>query len=409
MQFKLTFEPMAAARKARGLVSISYIVEADTRVKAELMAVENLESEGYARNDFKRAIKCFEVEPETAPEPEPDEAELPAAAVADKSDSNQEAANDTWDSWDDFDLAPIANAAPVWTIESLNARLEQLRPGEILIIDNLSDEIYHGSIGVSCSKIKLFLECPQKYHAKYNLGICRETEKAYFDFGKAAHCALLEPWRLNEFFIRQPDEIKVRNGNKWAECKAAAEAAGQTVLTANQWDDVQIILNAEKPKALRELITGGICERSIFKRDQETGLVIKVRPDYTIGRLITDLKTCADGEPSTFSRNAKKLGYHIQDAMYSDVAGAEMFVFLAIESSSPFVVTAPIVMDADAKRLGYLQYRKGLRGIKQCIDTGVWPPYTTDHVSVSLSQWEKQQLEYLEAELMNLEHKDDAA
>jgi hypothetical protein len=70
MQFKLTFEPMAAARKARGLVSISYIVEADTRVKAELMAIANLESEGYVRTDFKRAIKCTEVAPEPLPEPD---------------------------------------------------------------------------------------------------------------------------------------------------------------------------------------------------------------------------------------------------------------------------------------------------------------------------------------------------
>jgi hypothetical protein len=70
MQFKLTFDPMAAARKARGLVSISYTVEADTRVKAELMAVENLESEGYSRTDFKRTIKCTEVSPETAPDPD---------------------------------------------------------------------------------------------------------------------------------------------------------------------------------------------------------------------------------------------------------------------------------------------------------------------------------------------------
>ncbi|WP_413734308.1 PD-(D/E)XK nuclease-like domain-containing protein [Shewanella sp. BJSY2023SW005] len=401
MQFKLTFEPMAAARKARGLVSISYIVEADTRVKAELMAIANLESEGYVRTDFKRAIKCTEVAPEPAPEPQPDETELPAAAVADKSNVDQEAAND-----DDPFAAFVVN----WTIESLNDRLEHLAPGERLVIDGLPDDIYHGSNGISCSKLKLFLECPQKYKAKYIDGMIPDAEKSYFDFGKAAHCMVLEPWAFSERYICQPDEIKVRRGKAWDDVKAQADNGGQVVLTRQQWEDMPLLRQSlESNKTALALSTGGVSERSIFKRDEETGLIIKCRPDYTIGGLIVDLKTSDTAEPRFFGAKAKRLGYHIQDAMYSDISECNEFCFFVIESARPFVITAPVIMDDKTKRLGYLKYRKALREIKQCMSTGEWPAYTDETTYVELNSWEQSELDDLEAQFDGVNAYGDAA
>lgn len=410
--FKMTFNPMASAPK--GTCSITYCIEVDSLAAAERQAEANLAAEGYNRKHFRRNIESHCTLAEiVASEP----------VKADKCDGNHDGKScDDPQCWNDDlidhdkglyadaltpepaalveDDDPFAAFAPKpWTIETLNARLEQLAPGERLIIDDLPDDIYHGAIGVSSSKLKLFIECPQKYHAKYIAKIIPDPEKAYFDFGKAVHTTFLQPWLFASSYVRQPDEIKVRRSKAWDEFKAKADANGQVVLTSDQWDDIPILRQSleSKPKA-KALTTGGVAERSIFTRDVETGLIIKCRPDYMIGSLIIDLKSDASADPRFFGAKAKKLGYHIQDALYTDVAQADEFAFLVVESSRPFVITAPVILDADVKRLGYLKYRKAMRELKRCMEHNVWPAYTDVAVTVGLNAFEAQELDALENE-----------
>jgi hypothetical protein len=401
MQFKVTFTPMASAPS--GTITITYPVEADTKAAAERAAESLLESECYSRKWFKKTAQVIEFKPKPAPEPEQEPDPEPPMVAESSYDifgdsipvdaefvPDKPAAND-----DD----PFAQFVVTWTIESLNSRLEQLLPGERLIIDGLPDDVYHGSNGISCSKLKLFLECPQKYKAKYIDGMIPDAEKSYFDFGKAAHCMVLEPWAFNERYICQPDDINVRRGNAWDAVKSSADAAGQVVLTQQQWEDMPLLRQSlEANSTALALSTGGVSERSIFMRDVETGLIIKCRPDYTIGNIIVDLKTSDTADPRFFGAKAKRLGYHIQDAMYSDIAQAEEFCFFVIESERPFVITAPVIMEPPVKRLGYLKYRKALREIKQCMDSGIWPAYTADPVYVELNGWEQSELDDLESQ-----------
>lgn len=406
--FKMTFNPMASAPK--GTCGISYSFEADGLAEAERQAEANLAAEGYNRRHFRRNIEshCTLVESQ-AVEPNAVEAVkyddlidhdkgLYADALSPEPVSSPEPAALVEDD-DPF----AAFAPPAWTIETLNARLEQLVPGERLIIDDLPDDIYHGAIGVSSSKLKLFIECPQKYYAKYIAKIIQDIEKAYYDFGKAAHTTFLQPWLFASSYVRQPDEIKVRRSKAWDEFKAKADANGQVVLTQDQWDDIPILRQSleSNPKA-KALTTGGVAERSIFTRDVETGLIIKCRPDYMIGKLIIDLKSDASADPRFFGPKAKKLGYHIQDALYTDVAQADEFAFLVVESCRPFVITAPVILDANVKRLGYLKYRKAMRELKRCMEHNVWPAYTDVAVTVGLNHFEQQDLEALENEISDL-------
>ena len=397
--FKMTFNPMASAPK--GTCGISYSFEAETLAEAERQAETNLAAEGYNRRHFRRNIEshCTLVnEQQDVSEPVKTEvktvAETKPAVTTDV--KPEPSVND--DSFDDDPFA--AFAPPAWTIETLNVRLEQLAPGERLIIDDLPDDIYHGAIGVSSSKLKLFIECPQKYYAKYIAKIIPDAEKAYFDFGKAIHTVFLQPWLFESSYVCQPEEIKIRSSKVWYEFKEKADAAGQVVLTQAQWDDMPILRQSLESNAkAKALTTGGVAEQSIFMRDVETGLIIKCRPDYMIGKLIIDLKSDASADPRFFGPKAKKLGYHIQDALYTDVAGADEFAFLVVESCRPFVITAPVILDANVKRLGYLKYRKAMRELKRCMTHNVWPAYTDLAVTVGLNHFEQQDLEALENEL----------
>ncbi|MCU7961186.1 PD-(D/E)XK nuclease-like domain-containing protein [Shewanella sp. SW32] len=419
--FKMTFNPMASAPK--GTCSITYCIEVDSLADAERQAETNLAAEGYNRRHFRRNIESHctlvneqqdvsePVKTEVITKSEPIKAAKCDGNHAGPSCADPECWNDDIkpssvndDSFDDDPFA--AFAPPAWTIETLNVRLEQLAPGERLIIDDLPDDIYHGAIGVSSSKLKLFIECPQKYYAKYIAKIIPDAEKAYFDFGKAIHTVFLQPWLFESSYVCQPEEIKIRSSKVWYAFKEKADAAGQVVLTQAQWDDMPILRQSLESNAkAKALTTGGVAERSIFTRDVETGLIIKCRPDYMIGKLIIDLKSDASADPRFFGPKAKKLGYHIQDALYTDVAGADEFAFLVVESCRPFVITAPVILDANVKRLGYLKYRKAMRELKRCMTHNVWPAYTDLAVTVGLNHFEQQDLEALENELTDsMEH-----
>lgn len=280
-------------------------------------------------------------------------------------------------------------------ITKLNKELTVLAPGQVLVKENLHAEVYHGADGVSNSKLKVYRECPAKYKARYITGELEAAESRAFDLGKAAHGLILEPQKFHAEFVRQPDEIKVRRGKTWDAFKA--EHADKVVITGSDWEACQRIRSSvERSHFGAKLLNGGKAEVSFFKHDEETGLVIKCRADYLLGDLLVDVKTAASAHPEEFARKAKALGYHIQDAIYRDVVGAPEFAFLAVEKEPPYVVTAPILFDEAARRLGYLQYRDALRSLAESIEFDHFPGYTSEPVIVGLKPWEQSELEKLE-------------
>lgn len=277
-------------------------------------------------------------------------------------------------------------------ITKLNKRLAALKPGELLVIENLHNDVYHGCEGVSTSKIKVFLECPAKYRAMFITKEIEREDKAVFDLGSAAHGLILEPEHFHRDFVLQPDYIDVRRGRKWdAFCEVNQD---RTVLTKQQWEFCHAMRQSvERHPFGSRLLTGGKAEVSYFKCDEETGLIIKCRPDYKLEDLIVDVKTCASSEPAQFARTALRLGYHIQDAVYRDIIGCGEFTFVAVESVKPFVVTAPITCTPRAHGLGYEEYRRAVTGIREAMDFDLWPGYTTEPVEIDLQPWQLNQLE----------------
>lgn len=272
----------------------------------------------------------------------------------------------------DFDDTPKP-----WTAESLNARLKLLQIGETLRIEDLPNEIYHGVIGVSCSKLKVFIDdCPFMYKATFIDKLVSFVHKPYFDFGSAGHTTILEPHKFDAEYCKMPDYSGEGSKAKKELFKLNAEKRGQTVLGEAHYDAMPKLRAAiDANPAAKGLTSGGVAEVSYFKRDEGTGLIIKCRPDYMINDLIVDLKTSDTVNPRFVVGKFSKLQYDIQDAMYCDVVGVNSFVFVAIQSAPPYMVTAPIMFDEQKRRLAYLKYRKSLRELKQCMDSGKWKGY----------------------------------
>lgn len=283
----------------------------------------------------------------------------------------------------------------------LNNELATLKPGEILYKENLFGEVYHSCDGISSTQIKTAIECLAKYKAKHvDKSIKRETKKV-FDLGSAAHSYVLELEKFGDEFVVQPNHIKTRHGAKWDQFKHSVNDY-TTIITMDDYTRVVDMANAiqRHPKA-KELLSGGMAETSYFKRDEETDLIIKCRPDYKKPGLLVDLKSCADGSEFGFSRNAKKMLYHMSAAMYLDITGEDKFAIVATETSEPHIVTAPIFFDEDALKFGYFKYRQALKKIESCMLFDTWPNYTDQPVEISLNRFELEELEELTENLTN--------
>lgn len=294
----------------------------------------------------------------------------------------------------DFDETPEE-----WTVDTLNKRLDALVVGEQLRIEDLPNEIYHQCKGVSTSKLKLFIECPYKYHAMYIAMTMAFEDKQYFSFGRAGHTTLLEPHKLDKEFTCMSDYSGTGSAAKRALFEAQAKREGKEILTQAQWDAQPLLRKAiDAHPTAKRLLSNGVAEVSYFIRDAETDLIIKCRPDYMISDLIVDLKTSDTTDPRFVGAKFRKMGYDIQDALYTDVVQAENFVFVAIESKAPYVVTAPIIFDDSVKRLGYLKYRKAIRELKRCMDTDHWSMYTEKTLTIKASKFDLDELQKLENE-----------
>ena len=150
---------------------------------------------------------------------------------------------------------------------------------------------------------------------------------------------------------------------------------------------VNSVLRYEMPNHsgtfLGDLIRKGESEKTIFWRDQETGIMCKIRVDNLLMPLIMfDLKSCGDSRPDGFLKTqALKLDYDLQAAMYftgvKEFTGLELpFCFVAVETEAPHGVwlheTGPGMKFFEN---GMRKFRYALRTLKKCRDTGAWPVY----------------------------------
>jgi hypothetical protein len=382
--FTVEFVPLAKAPK--GTFAVSYELSAISSVIAIQMGEIELSREGMKRNWFKSKPNVTAL-PGSGSETSGLSPDLvvvdDVVATPAKEEAPKTEPVDPVKLKFDFDLA------------ALNEKIEAIPPGEMLVINDLDNELYHASHGISCSKLKLFRQCPAKYKAQYIDKIMPEVSKDTFNLGTAIHTITLEPHLFSNSVVRMSDKIKQRRGEKWENFKAANP--GKIILPGPQYDLCDMANKAINAHPFaRRMVAGGRPEVSIFKRDIETGLIIKCRPDYMLDDLIVDVKTAASAEPKKFGMDAKKFGYHMQDSMYRDISESPEFAFLVIENKAPCIVTAPVLMSPEARRLGYLQYRDALHRLKRAMETDVWENYTNETVVVELTSWENQELETLE-------------
>lgn len=252
-----------------------------------------------------------------------------------------------------------------------------------------TDEEYHGGEGVSKSGLwKLWTKTP--FHFRHQV----EEDKPHFAIGKAAHIAILEPEKLEISVTKGPED---RRGNKWKEAQDFAAFHNTILLTASDYDLAMIIRDVAVTNAfIRQMQEGDpIIETSFYAQDAETGMQIKARPDMYSRKhnIIADIKNMADASATEFARSVAKMGYHVQDPVYTDVltqAGEEVegFFFIVFEKSEPPLV-AVYELDAAAIAEGHAIYRAALAKYAECVKADTWPGYPETIQKIGLrSKWD---------------------
>lgn len=260
------------------------------------------------------------------------------------------------------------------------------------LYDDIPEDIYHASYGVSVSRLKLFKEAPAKVRVP-------RPDRPALRFGRLGHVANLQPHLLDRLY--QPVDLP-RFDPRSKEYKAALAAAGGRELVKRADYQAALAL-AEQVRAHPEAgwlldPEAGTAECSFYWIDPVTGLKCRgradrLRPDpLDSGAWFgVDLKCVEDASPEGFARTAANYGYHMQDAHYRNgllQCGVRLtrFIFVAIEKEPPNLIGL-YEMDQRARELGRLEVMAALEGWARCEATGVWPGYSETVEPLDLPGW----------------------
>jgi PDDEXK-like domain of unknown function (DUF3799) len=256
---------------------------------------------------------------------------------------------------------------------------------------------------------------PERYHARH-LGVVNKgaltaigrSPKYYrswlaepdedtpaFAFGRAFHCAILEP----EIFARDYTVAPDFGDCRFKEAKAARDEwrqanAGKIELTAADGLAIERMAASLRSHELGALVLrDGEPELTIVWQDEDTGLFCKTRPDYWVRsrRMCIDLKSTEDARLASFTRDAVRFDYPLQDALYRSAFAAvgesvDHFLFVAVEKTPPFDVSV-LTLDQDGVSRGYSRCRMRMDLMAECLRTDQWPGYEPRIHTMELPAW----------------------
>lgn len=246
-----------------------------------------------------------------------------------------------------------------------------------------------GALKRSPSHLKAYLETPPKWTDPTTVGT-------------AFHTAVEDWSAFEERYARGPCDNRTRK--EWKEF--VRELPGAVIpLRPSDWLAVEgMVERVHDHPAFQKVVASEKAvawELTGLWEDEETGLLIKSRPDIvnTEVGVIADLKTARDGSLDGFSRAVANYGYHIQAALYrmgQAVLEPEVewrhSVLIAVEKEPPFAVAVYRLMN-DVLQAAEDEIRHLLGVYRDCLDADKWPGYDDKFVDITLPSWEWRRLE----------------
>lgn len=277
-------------------------------------------------------------------------------------------------------------------VRAINEKIDLLFPGESLRMEGVPDEVYHATNGHGSTSLKSVADAA----AKFKYGVFEPTKST--EMGSAVHLRVLQRAIFDKKVGNKPPWL-TRSTNEYK----AIDADNPDVIFLNNYDYGAVIEISDYVLGrYPQFFTGGTPEVSYWKRCERTGLILKSRIDYEISssdengttKIGVDLKTTRCSAPGKFERYASDLGYHIQDALYSNVAELDDFIFIAVETDKSHLATCNRFIDSD--RLLASDYcAEIINKLSLCYRRDEWPGYTEPNelTDMQISYYARQKME----------------
>lgn len=270
---------------------------------------------------------------------------------------------------------------------------------------------------VSSSGLRtLASKSPAHFYAEWSGNPNREEEdeKAHQIVGRAAHHLMLGEPFFAKLFCVQPTEYpdaKTGEMKKWTyaagyckDWRTARNSEGRAILTGEAVASIKgMAIALGSHPIVKAGALNGMIERSIFWKDKDTGLWVKVRPDSipTSSGDFVDLKTTTSVLWNDLRRTISDFGYHQQGALTRTAArevlkiASPTFTLIFAEKDKPHCVRVVTIKDGDLDR-GERQNRAGLDTIARCLKSGHWPGpggEREDAENIELPEWSQKQID----------------
>jgi hypothetical protein len=247
---------------------------------------------------------------------------------------------------------------------------------------------------VSKGGLDHFHRSPAHYKAWVD-GDMDDRDTPALSFGRAFHCAVLEPEKFAREYCAAPDfgdcrrKVNRERRDEWLSENAGKEALSVDVADAIVGMRESVLRHPLAGKMIRD----GRAEVSISWKDPGTGLRCRARADYYVKRLamVLDLKSADDASPEGFRRSVAKYRYFVQDALYrfgfSEVGEQlQHFVLIACEKVRPYAV-GTYSLDAEGIGRGYSAARRDMDAMAECLRSNHWPAYPEKIQTIELPFW----------------------
>lgn len=329
----------------------------------------------------------------------------------------------------------------------INIDLKELSVNGVVKRDPM--EMYLKSKHISSSNLKNALKTPRSFYYDYER-VFEEKEKPCFQLGTFAHMAFLEP-RLFELVKVEPKcsqsskegvvgMIKFYNkllsndknyvpdveeeipSERWnfSDLKDFRDYKKQKCLDLGYSfisEDMSMIIKALEKNyywygggIIPQLLKGAFSEVSFYGKDEETGLDVRVRPDYfnveeNIGvNAVISFKTTRADDLGKFYYDSAKLKYELSEGMYQEVMSGitgrnfNVTIMIMLQTVEPYDV-AVLFWSPDDLANGKYKYHYALSIVKDCFDKNWFPGYDAKAedgargiIDMQLPDWSKKLL-----------------
>lgn len=258
---------------------------------------------------------------------------------------------------------------------------------------------YREREGVSSTDLKKIAKSPA--HFRYWKDHPQEDTPSLL-FGRAAHKYMLEKDEFKTEFAVAPNvDRRTKEGKElWA--KFVEENNDKDIISVDDMRKIEEMYEALYSTPFVKTLLSGKKELSFFCEDEETGEIMKCRPDILTelgdANILIDYKTCDSADSDDFMKQAIKLMYDLQMAYYLDilekVTGKQYSViFIAQEKNAPYCVN---ILEANDYfiRSGRDMYRTMLDRYAECKKTNNWYGYIQKEINtLGLPNWLQKQYE----------------